>query len=486
LRVLTPYIKEDMKTSRNFQVDERSHMLANEKISKLLLKLSVPAIIGMLVQAFYNLVDTIFVGHAYGTDSIQAIAGIAVAFPIQMIGMAVSLAIGIGGASIISRRMGEREMQKANKTFSNLIFLSILSSFLITGAGIYFIVPLLKIFGATDTILPYSLDYLEVILYGTVLFSLAMVTNAVARSEGNAKVAMASMMISGGLNIILDPVFIFGFGMGIRGAAIATVLAQAIGVIYITRYFLSGNSTLRFHPADLKPDIKIIKEVLAIGASPFARNVSSSFMVIILNNLLAFYGGDIAIAVFGIISKLLMFTLMPMFGIIQGLQPIVGFNYGAKNFERVKESVKLAILVTTGMSIAGFLLIYLFPEQLFSIFSADHQLIIEGKYAVRIVVMATPLVGFQVVGGALYQALGKAKPSLFLSMCRQVLFLIPLVLILPKYLELIGVWAAFPLADTLAFTVTLIMVIREFKLLSVKGEDMRNDPGTGNFPARGN
>lgn len=194
---------------------------------------------------------------------------------------------------------------------------------------------------------------------------------------------------------------------------------------------------------------------------------------------------DIAIAVFGIISKLLMFTLMPMSGIIQGLQPIVGFNYGAKNLGRVKESVKLAILVTTGMSIAGFLLLYLFPEQLFGIFSGDHQLIIERKYAVRIVVLATPLAGFQVVGGALYQAPGKARPSLFLSMCRQVLFLIPLALVLPKYLKLFGVWEAFPLADTLAFAVTLIMVIREFKLLAEKGESMMNDPVAGNLPARG-
>jgi len=467
-------------------MDERSRMLADEKIGKLLFKLSLPATIGMLVQAFYNLVDTVFVGRAYGAESIQAIGGIAVAFPIQMIGMAVSLAIGIGGASIISRRLGEREQKKAEKIFANLIFLSLFSSLLITGAGLIFIVPLLKIFGATDTILPYSLEYLGVILCGTVFFSLAMVTNAVARAEGNAKVAMNSMMMAGGLNIILDPLFIFGFGMGIKGAAIATVLAQAIGVLYIAHYFLSGKSTLMFHPADLKPDSKIVKEVLAIGVSPFARNVSSSFMVIILNNLLAFYGGDIAIAVFGIINRLLMFTLMPMFGIIQGLQPIVGFNYGAKNFERVRETVKLAILTTTIMSIAGFLVLYLFPEQLFGIFSGDHQLIVEGKYAVRIVVLATPLVGFQVVGGALYQALGKARPSLFLSMCRQVLFLIPLVLILPKYLELFGVWAAFPLADTLAFAVTLIMVIREFKLLAEKGENVIIDPVEGNLPASGN
>jgi putative MATE family efflux protein len=461
-------------------MDKRSRMLADEKIGKLLFKLSVPATIGMLVQAFYNLVDTVFVGRAYGTESIQAIGGIAVAFPIQMIGMAVSLAIGIGGASIISRRLGEREQDKAEKIFANLIFLSLFSSLLITGAGLICIVPLLKTFGATGTILPYALEYLEVILYGTVLFSFAMVTNAVIRAEGNAKVAMNSMLISGGLNVILDPIFIFSFGMGIRGAAIATVLAQAIGVLYVVHYFLSGKSTIRFRPAALKPDSKIIKDVLAIGVSPFARNVSGSFMVIILNNLLAFYGGDIAIAVFGIINRLLMFTLMPMFGIIQGLQPIVGFNYGAKNFGRVRETVKLAILATTVMSIAGFLILYLFPEQLFGIFSSDLQLISEGKSAVRIVVLATPLVGFQVVGAALYQALGKAKPSLFLSMCRQMLFLIPLVLVLPKYLDLQGVWAAFPLADVLAFTVTLVMVIREFRLLAEKGKNVKIDPITGN------
>ena len=447
-------------------MNERSQMLAEENINKLLFKLSVPAVLGMLVQALYNIVDTVFVGRAYGAESIQAIGGIAVAFPIQMIVMAVNLAIGIGGSSIISRRLGEQEQEKADKTFSNQIFLSLILSVLITGLGLYYRVPLLKIFGATDTILPYSLEYIEIILYGTVLFSLAMVTNNVARSEGNAKVAMNSMIVAGGLNIILDPIFIFSFGMGIKGAAIATVLAQAVGVFYLVYYFLGGKSTLNFRFAALRPDWQILKEMLAIGASPFARNVSNSFMVIILNNLLAFYGGDIAIAVFGIANRLQMFTLMPMFGIVQGLQPIVGFNYGARNYKRVRESVKLAILITTSMSIVSFLILYLFPEQLFGIFSKDIQLIAEGKSAVRIMVLATPLVGFQVVGGAFYQALGKAKPSLFLSMCRQLLFLIPLVLVLPRYLNLPGVWAAFPVADTLAFTISVIMVIREFNLLA--------------------
>ena len=441
-------------------------MLANEKISKLLFKLSVPAIFGMLTQALYNIVDTIFVGRAYGAESIQAIGGIAVAFPIQMIVMAVNLAIGIGGSSRISRYLGEKEQEKADKTFSNQIFLSLISSFLITGVGIYYKVPLLKIFGATDTILPYSLEYVEIILYGTILFSLAVVTNGVARAEGNAKVAMNSMMIAGVLNIILDPLFIFTFGMGIKGAAIATVLAQAVGVIYIAYYFLRGKSTLNFRFAYLYPEGQILKEILSIGVSPFTRNVSNSLMIIILNNLLAFYGGDIAIAVFGIANRLQTFILMPMFGIVQGLQPIVGFNYGARNFGRVRESTKLAILINTSLAVAGFLIIYLFPEQLFGIFSTDAQLIAEGKTAIRIMMLTTPVVGFQIVGGAFYQAIGKAKPSFFLSMCRQILFLIPLVLILPRYLNLFGVWAAFPIADILAVSITLTMIRQEFKLLA--------------------
>lgn len=444
---------------------ERSKLLADESIGKLLFKLSAPATAGMIVQALYNLVDTIFVGQALGENSIQGIGGIAVAFPIMMVVMSIALAIGIGGSSIISRALGERNSEKAERTMGNILFLIIISSILITILGSIFITPVLKVFGATESIFPYSLDYLSIILYGSVFFIYALAMNNVVRAEGNARVAMYTMLASAGLNIILDPVFIFGLDMGIRGAAIATVLAQAVGALYLVRYFATGKSTLQFRTGYLRPDTGIIWEILAIGISPLARNASSSLMIIVLNNALAVYGGDLAIAIFGIINRLFMFTFMPMFGVIQGLQPIVGYNYGARNYDRVKRSVRLSIIATTAMSVTGFLLLFLFPEQLFGIFSSDQELIHSGQYATRIMVIAVPLVGFQIVGASFYQAIGKAKPSFILSMSRQLLFLIPFVLILPHFFQLTGVWMAFPLSDGLSFLVTLIMINREFRLL---------------------
>ncbi|WP_406655765.1 MATE family efflux transporter [Methanolobus sp. ZRKC2] len=447
-------------------MQEHSKLLADESIGKLLLKLSAPATIGMMVQALYNLVDTIFVGQALGENSIQGIAGISIAFPIMMIGMAIALAIGIGGSSVISRALGEKNIEKAENTMGNILSLIGVSSILITIIGSILIVPMLKLFGATDTILPYSLDYLSIILYGSVFFIYALAMNNVVRAEGNAKVAMYTMIASAGLNIILDPLFIFALDMGIKGAAIATVIAQAVGAFYLVHYFATGKSILRFHTRHLKLNIGIVKEIVAIGLSPLTRNASSSLMVIVLNNALAVYGGDIAIAIFGVINRLFMFAFMPMFGVIQGLQPIVGYNYGAKNFDRVKQSVRLSIAITTAMSIAGFLLLFLFPEQLFSVFSSDQELIYSGKYATRIMVIAVPLVGFQIVGASFYQAIGKARPSFILSMSRQLLFLIPLVIILPHFFQLTGIWMAFPLSDSLSFLITLIMINKEFRLLN--------------------
>ncbi|WP_406660474.1 MATE family efflux transporter [Methanolobus sp. ZRKC3] len=445
---------------------ERSRLLADESIGKLLFKLSAPATIGMLVQALYNLVDTIFVGHALGENSIQGIAGIAVSFPIMMIVMAIALAIGIGASSIISRSLGENNLNKAETTMGNVLSLILISSTIITLLGSIFIVPILKSFGTTETIMPYATDYLSIIIYGSFFFIFAMAMNNIVRSEGNAKVAMYAMIVSAGLNIILDPIFIFGFDMGVKGAAIATVLAQAVGTLYLMYYFISGKSMLQVHAKHLKLKKDIVTETLAIGLGPFSRNASSSLMIIVLNNVLAIYGGDLSIAIFGIVNRLFMFAFMPMFGIIQGLQPIVGYNYGARNYDRVKQSIKLSIIITTAMSTLGFLLLFIFPEQLFSIFSTDQQLISSGRDATRIMVMAVPLVGFQIVGASLYQAIGKARPSFILSMSRQLLFLIPFVLILPHFFDLWGVWIAFPLSDSLSFLVTLIMVLKEFKILN--------------------
>ncbi len=442
--------------------------LEKENISNLLLRLSVPAIIGMMIQATYNITDTIFVGRALGENGVYAIGGLAVAFPVQMIIMATALAIGIGGASLISRSIGKNDLDRAERTFGNVILLVFISSIGIIVFGTIYLSPILQAFGATDTILPYSYDYLQIILYGTFFFSFALAVNSIVRAEGNANIAMYSMIISAGLNILLDPLFIFGLGMGIRGAAYATVISQFICALYLIHYYLNGKSIIKFRLKNLKPDFRIINEISAIGISPFVRQGSSSIVVIVLNNVLVIYGGDVSVAVFGIMSRLLMFTIMPVMGIVHGVQPIIGFNYGAKNYDRVIQSVKLSAFVASGISFAGFLLLFLFPEQLMNIFTSDKMLIEEGISAIRISVLALPFVGFQIIGSALYQSIGKARPSFILSMSRQVFFLIPLVIILPRFFELNGVWIAFPISDLLAFALTFTMVSRELKSLNIE------------------
>ena len=443
-------------------MNEHSELLAKERIGKLLFKLSAPAMVGMLVQAMYNIVDTIFVGRAVG---FMGIAGLTIVFPIQILVMAFAQTIGIGGASIISRSLGSGDMERAHKTFGNIISLVILISAAVMLIGGLYLEPVLRIFGATESILPYAAEYLSIILFGTFFFVLAVACNNVARAEGNAKVAMNTMLISAGLNLVLDPIFIFGLNMGIRGAALATVLAQASMSLYLIYYFLSGRSTLILKIENLKIIPNIFRETMAIGASSFTRQASASIMVVIINNSLAFYGGDLTIAVFGVINRLLMFAFMPMFGIVQGLQPIIGFNFGAGNPDRVRKAIQMSILVTTGMSVVAFLSFMFFPEAFIRLFSSEQELIQLGTEAIRIITLALPLVGFQLIGGSIYQALGKPLPALILAMSRQVLFFIPAVLLLPLYFNLQGVWMAFPAADILAFIVTYFLVRGEMRLL---------------------
>ena len=443
-------------------MNEHSELLAKERIGKLLFKLSAPAMVGMLVQAMYNIVDTIFVGRAVG---FMGIAGLTIVFPIQILVMAFAQTIGIGGASIISRSLGSGDMERAHKTFGNVISLVILISAAVMLIGGLYLEPVLRIFGATESILPYAAEYLGIILFGTFFFVLAVACNNAARAEGNAKVAMNTMLISAGLNLVLDPIFIFGLNMGIRGAALATVLAQGSMSLYLIYYFLSGRSTLILRVENLKIIPNIFRETMAIGASSFTRQASASIMVVIINNSLAFYGGDLTIAVFGVINRLLMFAFMPMFGIVQGLQPIIGFNFGAGNPDRVRKAIQMSILVTTGMSVVAFLSFMLFPEVLIRLFSSEQELIQLGTEAIRIITLALPLVGFQLIGASIYQALGKPLPALILSISRQVLFFIPAVLLLPLYFNLQGVWMAFPAADILAFIVTYFLVRGEMRLL---------------------
>lgn len=450
-------------------MNDRSQMLANENIKTLLIKLSAPAIVGMIVQALYNLVDTIFVGKVVG---VLGIGGITIAFPIQMIIMAIASTVGIGGASIISRSLGAKDYIKAEKTLGNVFSLVFICSILITVFGSLYINPLLKLFGATYEIIPYANDYLSIILLGSIFYMFSIASNNLVRAEGNAKVAMITMLISAIINIILDPIFIIVLKMGMEGAAIATVIAQASTAIYLAFYYFKGKSDIKLYIKNLAMETKLVGEIFAIGSSALARQAAGSGVAIILNNILAFYGGNVAIAVYGVINRIFMFMFMPMFGVIQGLQPIIGYNYGALKFDRVKSALKLSVIFMTVISTLAFISLLAFPEFFISIFNKDKDLIEMGTKAMRIVVIAFPTIGFQIVGASMFQSIGKALPSIILSMTRQVVFLIPFVLILSNIYQLDGVWYAFPTADILSFVVTYYMFNREFKFMRNKVLDV--------------
>ena len=446
------------------EIKTRSDMLAREKVGRLLWKLSMPAIIGMMVQGLYNIVDTFFVGRFTGT---LGIGGIAIAFPIQMIIMGIGMTIGIGGASVLSRRMGERDKEGTSLALGNMILLSIAVGLLGLICGIVGMDPMLRLFGATDELMPYAREYILVILIGSPMFTFSMVASSSARAEGNAKVAMNTMLIGAILNIFLDPVFIVFLDMGVRGAAVATVISVTASCLFLIHYYLfSGKSEVTFHMRHMKLNPSMMGEIFAIGSSDFARTAAMSLTSAIFNNILGNLGGAVPIAAFGIIFRVMSFVFMPMVGIAQGAQPILGFNFGAQQFNRVKKSLGLAIRSATMVALAVFVVFLLFPGPILRIFSTDEELIKVGITATRWLVLGLPLVGYQHIGTSLFQALGKAKPAIFLAMSRQVLFLIPMVIILSKLLGLQGVWLSFPASDSIAFVVTYIMVTHEMRRLT--------------------
>ncbi len=438
--------------------------LGHEKIGKLLLNLSAPAIIGMLAISVYNLADTIFVARGVGT---WALAGVSVALPIQMLIAAAGMVMGVGASSIISRSLGAGDTQKAEKTLGSMFFLVFLSSAFLTSLGVIFLNPLLKIFGATNEIIPFASDYMKIMFGGSFFSAMAMASNNVIRAEGKAKTAMIVMVSGIILNLILDPIFIFVFHWGVKGAALATVFSYMVSVCIVFFYFFCGRSSLKVRLKNIKFDLPITKEIFKIGSSSFARQASGSVFAMVVNNSLAFYGGSLAIAAFGIVNRALMFTIMPLFGIIQGAQPIIGFNYGAKKYERVRQATFLSIKVATIIASTSFLILMFGSSWIIKIFTNDGELIPLAVKATRLVVLMLPLIGFQVIAGGLYQSIGKARPALFISILRPIILLVPLVLVLPLFFKLNGVWLAFPIADFSAAIITYFMLRKEMRLLRV-------------------
>jgi len=446
---------------------QNNNVLADRDIKKLLFKLSLPATAGMIVMALYNVVDTIFVGRGVGA---LGIAGLSIVFPIQMIVMAFGQLLGMGGASVVSRSLGEGNIRKANSVVGTIFSSTLIFSVIITIGFLVFKEQLLILFGASEGIYPYAKDYYEIIVFASILFITAMSINNLVRAEGHAKVAMNTMVIGAVLNIILDPIFIFTFNMGVRGAAWATVISQFIAVVYIIRFINSGKSILKIKIEHLKVKLPILKEIFAIGISSFMRNVAGSLVFALFNRALGANGGDLAIAAYGIVQRFLRLLVMPTIGIAQGMQPIAGYNYGAGRFDKVREVNKIAIIWATCVASFGFFVAQLFPSQMMMIFTDDPELIAMGANAMRLMMLLIPVVGFHIVGTTIFQALGKALPSFILSMSREILFLIPLILVLPKFWGLNGIWLTMPISDILSFILTAIMFYNLVKHLKKQGE----------------
>ncbi|QXM05582.1 MATE family efflux transporter [Crassaminicella indica] len=438
--------------------EKRRNMMSNEPINKLLLRFSIPAIIGMLVNALYNITDGIFIGHGVGP---LALGGTTIAMPIMMVMMAIAFTVGTGAASAISRRMGKKNVEGAEKVLGEAIFLNFIINTVVTVIVFLFTDQLLILCGATDAIMPYAKEYTNVIAYGILLNSFAMSTNNYVRAEGNAKVAMISMIVGAGINIVLDAIFIFELKMGVKGAALATVIAQACSAIWLLYFYIKGQSLLKIRISNFYLTKENVKEIITVGMAAFFRQIAGSILMIIVNKSLVKYGTEYHVVVLGIINRFFMFMFMPLFGIAQGFQPIAGFNYGAKKFDRVQQCFKYAALYASIHSIFAFLVMLMFPKMIISIFTKDQKTIELGVQGLKMVIWGLPFIGFQIIGSTLFQAIGKGLESLILTMSRQIIILIPLVLILPLFIGIKGIFYSYPISDIAAAIITFILLMKE-------------------------
>lgn len=440
----------------------RSEKLGQLPVGKLLLEQAVPASIGILIMSIYMIVDTIFVGQFIGSVAIGAIT---VVLPITFLISSTGMAIGIGGASIISRALGEEDDSKAKNIFGNQITLTFFLAMFAVLTGYIFQEEILQLFGGKGAILPYAKDYFLVILIGVPFLAWAMMTNNVIRAEGAPKVAMITMVVPAFVNLILDPIFIIWMEWGMKGAAWATTISYISSACFTFWFFFSGRSELTPKLKDFWLKFTYVKEIFSLGGVTLARQGVISILAIVLNNSLFSFGGELAVSVYGIIQRVMMFANFPVLGITQGFLPIAGFNYGAKNWDRVKKVIRTAIKSGTIIAIGLFTLILLFSEQISGLFTSDLELLAITTPALRISFLATPLILMQLVGSAYFQAIGKAIPALFLTLTKQGFCLIPLILLLPHYFGLNGVWMAFPIADVLSASICFFFLRRAMRKL---------------------
>ena len=446
--------------------------LGTERIRKLLVQYAVPAIIAMTASSLYNMIDSIFIGHGVGP---MAISGLALTFPLMNLAAAFGSLVGVGAATLVSMRLGQRDYESAQNILGNVLVLNLIVGVVFGAAALVFLDPILYFFGASDATIGYARDYMQIILLGNVITHMYLGLNAVLRASGHPRKSMYATINTVVINAVLDPIFIFWFGWGIEGAAVATVLAQVVSLVWQFRLLSDKEELLHFRRGIYRLRRKIVGNIFAIGMSPFLMNLAACFIVILINKGLKEYGGDLNIGAYGIVNRVAFFFVMVVMGINQGMQPIAGYNFGARQFDRVNRVLKLTIIGATCVTTAGFLLGELAPRLAVSAFTNDPELIRLSAEGMRIVFLCFPIIGFQMVTTNFFQSIGMAPKAIFLSLSRQLLFLMPFLIFLPHLFDAHtpwdgswGVWCSMPLSDLLASIVAFFMLtyqLRKFRAM---------------------
>lgn len=442
--------------------NEITQRLEHDHIGKLLLHYAIPAVIGTVVNSLYNIIDRAYIGHGVGP---LAISGLALTFPILIFMQAFGMLVGAGASARISIFLGRKNNDQANNVLGNALILTFLFSGVTIALSLIFLKDLLILFGGSEQTIPYAESYLYITIPGNILAALSFSFNGVMRASGYPKKAMVTMLTGAILNILLDPLFIFVFDMGIQGAAIATIISMAVSAGMVMHHFLDPKSIVRFQKKYFKLKLPIVLSIITIGMSPFAMQLTASGVNALMNSSLIKYGGDFAVGAYGIINSFGILLVMLVLGVSQGMQPIIGFNYGAKHYHRVLQTLKLGIIIATIITSTGFVCCAFIPELIVQAFTSDKEMITIAANGMRITSGAFIIVGFQMVTGNFFQSIGIAWKSMFLSIIRQCLFLLPALLIVPQYFQLNGVWMAPPIADTLSAIVAGLFLWHQIKTL---------------------
>ena len=443
--------------------------LGTENIGKLLMRYAVPAVIAMTASSLYNIVDRIFIGQGVGP---LAISGLAVTFPIMNLSAAFGAMIGAGGSTLISVKLGQRDYDTAQNILGNIVSLNVIIGVIFAILAIAFIDPILYFFGASENTIEYARDYMFIILLGNVITHLYLGLNSVIRSTGHPTTAMYATIATVIINAILDPLFIYTFGMGISGAAWATIIAQTVALVLVMKILSNKDEVVHFRRGIYHLKQRIVKNIMSIGVSPFCMQLCACFVVILINKSLQKHGGDLAIGAYGIVNGITFMFIMIVMGITQGMQPIAGYNYGAEKFGRVTQVFKYSILYATIVMTLSFLLCEFMPGPLIRMFTQDSRLIELAEEGMRIIVLVNPVIGFQIVVGHFFQSIGMPKKSIFLSLSRQLLFLIPMLFVLPEFFGTTGVWISMPVSDSISAIVAAVMIWKFYKNGAFKNKEM--------------